>query len=98
MIIDSLYQKRKVDDNDSIEDYVSVKSDEKNASASPLLIGKCEDKEVLLPDPFPLPKHFFSNVELALSSQNMTKETNRAFLSAVASAMLVYKRCPTRQE
>ena len=35
---------------------------------------------------------------MALRTQKMTKETNRAFLSAVAAAMLAYKRFPTKEE
>lgn len=55
-------------------------------------------EELPLPDPFPLPHHFTLEVELTLSSQKMTKETNALFLSAVASAMLSYKRFPTKEE
>ena len=56
---------------------------------------KTEDDAVPLPDPFPLPKHFRADVEVALANGKMTKSTTSSFLSSVASAMLVYKRYPT---
>ena len=59
---------------------------------------KTEDDAIPLPDPFPLPKHYRADVEVALASGKMTKETMSAFLSAVAAAMLVYKRYPTRED
>ena len=59
---------------------------------------KTEDDAIPLPDPFPLPKHYRADVEVALASGKMTKETTSAFLSAVAAAMLVYKRYPTRED
>ena len=45
--------------------------------------------KVPLRNPFPLPKNFRSDVELALHTGKMTKETNAGFLSSIASAMLV---------
>ena len=59
---------------------------------------KTEDDAIPLPDPFSLPKHYRADVEVALASGKMTKETTSAFLSAVAAAMLVYKRYPTRED
>jgi len=59
---------------------------------------KTEDDAIPLPDPFPLPKHYRADVEVALKSGKMTKETTSAFLSAIAGAMLVYKRYPTRDD
>ena len=59
---------------------------------------KTEDDTIPLPDPFPLPKHYRADVEVALASGKMTKETMSAFLSAIAAAMLVHKRYPTRED
>ena len=59
---------------------------------------KMKDDATPLPDPFPLPKHYRTDVEVALASGKMTKETMSAFLSAVAGAMLVFKRYPTRDD
>ena len=61
---------------------------------------KTEDDTIPLPDPFPLPKRYRADVEVALASGKMTKETMSAFLkvSAVAAAMLVYKHYPTRED
>jgi len=61
-------------------------------------IEKTEDDAVPLPDPFPLPKHFRSDVEVALKNGKMTSETRSCFISAVASAMLRFKRYPTRED
>ena len=59
---------------------------------------KTEDDAVPLPDPFPLPKHYRADVEVALANGKMTKETTSSFLSSIASAMLVYKRYPTHDD
>ena len=58
-------------------------------------IVKSEDDRTPLPNPFPLPKHYRSDVELALASGKMTFDTTAAFLSSIAAAMLVFKRYPT---
>ena len=55
-------------------------------------------KEQKLPDPFPLPQNYRYDVEIALKSGEMTRETTSAFLSAVANAMLAYKKRPTAEE
>ena len=59
---------------------------------------KTEDDAIPLPDPFPLPKHYRSDVEVALKSKKMTTETRSCFILAVASAMLRYKRYPSRDD
>lgn len=64
----------------------------------PSVVKICKPQDESLPDPFPLPKNFPSEVEIALRTEKMTKETNRVFLSAVAAAMLGYKRYPTKEE
>ena len=51
-----------------------------------------------LPNHFPLPKYYRADVEEALTSRKMTRETTSAFYSAVASGMLVYKKYPTRED
>ena len=59
---------------------------------------KCKGSEKNLPDPFPLPENFQYDVELALKSKKMTRETTKHFYSAVANSMLSFKRYPTREE
>ena len=61
-------------------------------------IQKTEDDAIPLPDPFPLPKHYQRNVEEALKSGKMLTKERRMFLSDVASAMLRYKRYPSRDD
>lgn len=53
-----------------------------------------KDDAIPLPSPFPLPKIYRADVEVALAKGKMTKTTTCSFLSSVASAMLVYKRYP----
>ena len=86
-------QKKFKSDTDDFDDPVSP-------VPSPAVIELHEEvkEEGPLPDPFPFPKNFSSEVELALSSQKMTKETTSAFLSQIASAMFFYKRKPTKEE
>ena len=57
-------------------------------------VSKSEEDAKPLPDPFPLPKHFGSEVEIALKSKTMTNATRQAFIAKVAAAMLCYKRYP----
>ncbi len=59
---------------------------------------KTEDDHTPLPDPYPLPKYYRADIEKALATGKMTKETRSSFLSAVASSMLVFKRFPTRDD
>ena len=76
----------------------SISASNISKDVCPAVVKICKPEEESLPDPFPLPKNFPSEVEMALRTQKMTKETNRAFLSAVAAAMLAYKRFPTKEE
>ena len=85
-----------------LDDY---STDEDNQSLPVQLVAikkkkfiKTEDDCIPLPDPFPLPKNFRSDVEISLKSGNMTRESKSAFLSAVASAMLQYKKYPTKED
>lgn len=57
-----------------------------------------KDDSAPLPHPFPLPKYFRADVETALAKKEMTIETTRAFYSAIASAMFVYKKYPTSED
>ena len=51
-----------------------------------------------LPYPFPIPKYYPCNVELALKSKQMTQEMTSKFISCVARAMLNYKCYPMSQD
>ena len=55
-------------------------------------------KVVKPPNPFPLLKPYRHDVEVALSSKKLTKETRSQFLSAVASSILTFKHYPTPDE
>ena len=59
---------------------------------------KTDDDATPLPDPFPLPKNFRSDIEAALRSGNMTRETKKGFHSAVAASMLTYKKYPNGED
>jgi hypothetical protein len=61
-------------------------------------VQKTDDDAIPLPDPFPLPKHYQTNVEEALKSGKMLTRERRMFLSDIASAMLRYKRYPSRDD
>ena len=64
----------------------------------PKTISKNKDQDVPLPNPFPLPKNYRSDVTAALETGQMTHETESAFLSAVASSIFKYKRYPTKED
>ena len=61
-------------------------------------IVKTEDDCTPLPDPFPLPKHFPQDVEVALKRKKLSSSEKRRFISEVASAMLRFKRYPSRED
>ena len=52
-------------------------------------VGK--DMDVPLPVPFPMPKNYRCDVAAALEAGQMTTETEKAFLSAIASSIFKYK-------
>ena len=54
--------------------------------------------DVPLPVPFPMPKNYRSDVATALEAGQMTTETEKAFLSAIASSIFKYKKYPTRED
>ena len=76
----------------------SVEEDCKPPTKKRKKVIKTADDHIPLPNPFPLPKHYRADVEVALDKKEMTAETTSAFLSSIASAMLVYKRYPTRED
>lgn len=72
-----------------------------DASASCLAIPKrasVKADELPLPDPYPLPRNYRADVEVALKTGKMTAETSKSFYSSVAGSMLTFKRYPTKEE
>ena len=59
---------------------------------------KNKDHDIPLPNPFPLPKNYRSDVTAALETGQMTHETENALLSAVASSIFKYKKIPTKED
>ena len=91
---------RMVNENPFAEDNKGICVCEKvdHTMSKRIKLNKTDDDAIPLPNPFLLPKHFRADVEVALKSGKMTKETESAFLSAVASSMLIYKRYPTKDD
>ena len=63
----------------------------------PRFVRSPED-HVPLPHPFPLPTHYRDDVEQCLKTKSMTQQAKRSFFSAVASAMLTYKKYPSSKD
>lgn len=59
---------------------------------------KSPEDHTPLPDPFPLPIRYREDVECCLKSKSMTQQAKRAFFTAVAGAMLAYKRYPSSKD
>ena len=59
---------------------------------------KTDDDAVPLPDPFPLPKNYKTDVNVALMTGKMTRETKKRFFPAVAAVMFTYKRYPNAED
>ena len=95
------------DESDTSARPVSTPSSNPSASSSltsttpsrkKMKIIKSADDAIPLPDPFPLPKHFRADVEVALKTEKMSSESRKSFISAIASAMLACKRYPSRDD
>ena len=80
-------------DLDDEDDVTIIQSSDSSVKKKKL--EKSPDDTGPLPKPFPLPKHFRKDVEIALKTKKMTKETRSSFFSSVASAMMYYKRYPS---
>lgn len=59
---------------------------------------KSPEDHAPLPDPFPLPTHYREDVEHYLKSRSMTQQAKRSFFTAVAGAMLTYKKYPSSKD
>lgn len=59
---------------------------------------KTEDDSVPLPDPFPLPKYYPQDIEVALRRKIMSTKEKSRVISEVASAMLRFKRYPVHDD
>lgn len=57
-----------------------------------------EDLDVPFPDPYVLPVHFSQDVIECLNTGTMSKETQSAFLSGVASHVFQIKRKPSKED
>ena len=55
-------------------------------------VVKEKDRSKIIPHPFPFPCNYRRDVELCLNTGRMTKEANKHFITAIASAMFCYKR------
>ena len=69
--------------------------DTKSASAVIVIKGQ-EDTDI--PDPFPFPNHYRSDIEAGLTLQSMPPLAMAKFLTRIASVMLLYKRCPSDED
>ena len=61
-------------------------------------IDKTEDDVIPLPDPFILPKHFPHDIEVALRRKALSTKEKQRFISEIASAILRFKRYPSRED
>ena len=59
---------------------------------------KSKEDSIPLPDPFPLPQHYSAEVEAGLKAKKISNTARIAFTNKVASAMLCYKRYPTKDD
>ena len=88
-------------DTISVSDHTDTSSKSNRIADNPAKkrkIMKTEDDSTPLPDPFPLPKHFPQDVEVALKRKKLSSKEKQRFISEVASAMLRYKRYPSRED
>ena len=60
--------------------------------------SRSNDRDVLLPSPFPLPQYYRADVAAALVAGQMTTDTEKAFFSSIASAIFKYKKMPTIED
>lgn len=72
----------------------SCKSNTPDNPAKKRKIIKTEDDST----PLPLPKYYPQDVEVALKRKKLSSREKQRFISEVASAMLRYKRYPSRED
>ena len=102
-------RKRKcIIDNDSDDDYkppnltclddVKFPSDT-SSSGSIAVFQKLEkDKEVILPSPFPFPKNFTPDVELAIKTKEVDRLARNSFISSILHSVYQYKKYPIERD
>lgn len=56
---------------------------------------KTEADSIPLPEPYPLPLNYRSDVEAGLKKKEMSLELKKAFFSSIAASMFSYKKYPT---
>ena len=61
-------------------------------------VVKTEEDQVPLPDPFPLPKNFRTDVDIALRNKKMNAATRSSFISSVAHSILMFKKYPNQRD
>ena len=61
-------------------------------------IVKTEDDNTPLPDPYPLPKHYPSDIETGLQKKELSYRHKQRFYTDIASSMLRYKRYPSKDD
>ena len=59
---------------------------------------KTEDDNTPLPDPYPLPKHYPSDIETGSQNKELSYRRKQQFYTDVASSMLRYKRYPSKDD
>ena len=96
LISPSSKRKKQISDEDTEEDKVGETSTP--ISVIMPLYKQIQSSEKPLPDPFPLPHNFRTDVEVALKTGEMTRETTKSFFSTVAGSILTFKRYPTKEE
>ena len=82
LISPSSKRKKQISDEDTEEDKVG----ETSAPISVImpLYKQIRSSEKPLPDPFPLPHNFRTDVEVALKTGEMTRETTKSFFSTAS--------------
>ena len=94
-----------VSDDESVEgSTVTLDSEEAindveiTVSSKKLKVMKDTDDAIPLPNPFPLPTHYSSEVETALKLGRLSNVTRQAFIARIASLMLNYKKYPSSED
>ena len=94
-------QKRVKNENNCSGTSKTLYCDEKLSVSSEGSIGKLKkykDNDVILPHPFPFPKNFTPDVEVAIRTGEVGRLARNSFLSSILHAVYSYKKYPVEKD
>ena len=102
----SIRKRKRIIDSDSDDDSKrpdlmcpeKIPSDTSSLGSIAVFQKLQKDKEIVLPNPFPLPKNFTPDVEMAIKTGEVGRLTRNSFISSILHSIYQYKKYPTERD